>query len=130
MRRLRYLFTTLHLYTSVQRRFNSLIIILYNILYNIIFIILTTKTYFKKLYLQLGIFYISHRNYFNFLMLFWKYGFRSFIINGRTDFCLDFINFRDFSGPYDGHTYSPPLKKYGNGRTDPVVLKKAWMDTD
>ena len=40
------------------------------------------------------------------------------------DFRPDFANFRNFSGPYDGHTYSPPQKKHGNGRTDPAALKK------
>ena len=47
------------------------------------------------------------------------------------DFRPDFADFRNFSGPYDGHTYSPPekkntetdrrtqqyLKKYGRTRT-------------
>ena len=60
--------------------------------------------------------------YFRHLFTFFgKNGFRSFLTNGRTDFRPDFADFRNLSGPYDGHTYSPPQKKHGNGRTDPAA---------
>ena len=87
--------------------------------------------FFQKLCLQRGASYISHRLYFrHFFTFFGKNGFRSFLTNGRTDFRPDFADFRNFSGPYDGHTYSPPKKKHGNGRTDPAALKKPRTDTD
>ena len=53
-----------------------------------------------------------------------------FLTNGHTDFRPDFADFRNFSGPYDRHTYLPPQKKHGNGRTDPAALKKPQTDTD
>ena len=63
----------------------------------------------KKLCLQLGASYILHRLYFKYFFTFFgKNGFRNYLTNGRTDFCIDFANFRNFSGPYDGHTNSPP----------------------
>ena len=65
-----------------------------------------------------------------FLQLYGKNGFRSFLTNGCTDCRPDFADFRNFRGPYDEHTYSPPQKKHGNGRTDPAALKKARTDTD
>ena len=46
-------------------------------------------------------------------------------MNGRTDFRPNFADFRNFSGPYDGHTYSLPLKKKKRKRTDgPGGIKK------
>ena len=45
------------------------------------------------------------------------------------DFRPDFADFRNFSGQYDGHTYSPPKKEHGNGWTDPAALKKPRTDT-
>ena len=67
---------------------------------------------FQKLCLCLGASYILHCLYFkDFLKFFGKYGFRSSLINGHTDFRPDFADFRNYSGPYDRHTYSPPPKK-------------------
>ena len=63
------------------------------------------------------------------LEIFGKYRFRRFLINRRTDFRLGFADFRNFSGPYGGHTYSPPQKIWE--RTDgPSGIKKTRTDTD
>ena len=120
MRRLRYLFTTLHLYTSVQRRFNSLLIILYNISYNIILIILTTKTYFKNYICNSAyfIYYIAIIFSLSYFLEIWIPKF----FNKRTHrFCLVLpilgittVYITDIRTRYF-------KKKYGNGRTDPVV---------
>ena len=53
-----------------------------------------------------------------------KNGFRSSLINGRTDFRLNFADFRNFSGPYDGHTYSPPPQKTRKRTDGPSGIKK------
>ena len=68
------------------------------------------------------IYYIAHT--LKIFLIFGKNGFRSSLINGPMDFRPDFADFWNFSGLYDGHTYSPPKKKHANGRTDPVVLEK------
>ena len=53
-----------------------------------------------------------------FFTFFGKNGFRSFLINGRTDFRPDFADFRNFNCLYDGHTYLPPKKNAEmDGRT-------------
>ena len=75
--------------------------------------------------MQRGASYISHRLYFrHFFTFFGKNGFRSFLTNGRTDFRPNFANFRNFSGPYDGHTYSPPKKKTRKRTDGPGSIKK------
>ena len=45
-------------------------------------------------------------------------------MNGRTDFRPNFADFRNFSGPYDGHTYSLPLKKTRKRTDGPGGIKK------
>ena len=47
-----------------------------------------------------------------------------FLTNGRTDFRPDFADFRNFSGPYDEHTYSPPQKKTQKQTDRPGGIKK------
>ena len=75
--------------------------------------------------MQLGASYISHRLYFSYFFAFFgKNGFRSFLTNGRTVFCPDFADFRNFSGPYDRHTYSPPPKKTYKWTDGPGGIKK------
>ena len=75
--------------------------------------------------MQLGASYILHRLYFKYFFTFFgKNGFRNYLTNGRTDFCIDFANFRNFSGPYDGHTNSPPQKKTRKRTDGPGSIKK------
>ena len=143
MRRSRQLPTTSTLYTSVQCCYNSLVIILHSILHcrkvqnrSRIYTTYCIAWYYffrfniygnfsQKLCLQRGASYISHRLYFrHFFTFFGKNGFRSYLTNGRTDFCPNFANFRNFSGPYDGHTYSPPKKKTRKRTDGPGSIKK------